>query len=88
MFVANMLQEQPYHLIRACNFATGAVDRIAHLLLDPSTPSLGSSTICIGHLNAMIQRRTLILEAGIHCGSVVLNVIGKDNPRFCVLGDT
>eukprot|EP00045_Choanoeca_perplexa_P016607 m.225308 g.225308 ORF g.225308 m.225308 type:complete len:216 (-) comp17307_c0_seq9:150-797(-) len=73
MFASNMLEEQPYHLIRACKFAMAATEAVASLLLDPSDSSLGSPC----------------LRTGIHSGSVVLNVIGTtDSPRFCVLGET
>ena len=69
---ANLVKDQPNHGERMANFAMEAMSAAENTLIDLERPSAG----CIK------------LRIGLHTGSVVTNVVGSKNARFCLFGDT
>ena len=53
-------------------FATAALIAAAATPIDPATPELG----------------TVLLRIGLHSGSCSAGVVGRDNPKFTLFGDT
>jgi class 3 adenylate cyclase len=53
-------------------FATAALIAAAATPIDPAAPELG----------------TVVLRIGLHSGSCSAGVVGRDNPKFTLFGDT
>ena len=71
MAVTNLSKDQPDHTKRIAEFSIAAIEAANATLIDLDDPSKG----CIN------------IRVGFHCGSVVANVVGSLNPRYCLIGD-
>jgi class 3 adenylate cyclase len=73
MAVTNLVKNQQMdHVQRIAQFAIDAVKAANETLIDEEDPSKGHVQI----------------RVGFHVGSVVADVVGNRNPRYCLFGDT
>lgn len=70
MAVANLVKDQPDHSRRIAEFAIDALKAANETLIDEDDESKGIVNI----------------RVGFHSGSVVADVVGNRNPRYCLFG--
>ena len=72
MTVTNLTTEQPDHVKIMAHFALDAVRAASTTLVDENDPSKG-----------IVQ-----IRVGFHSGPVASHVIGTNNPRYSIIGDS
>jgi class 3 adenylate cyclase len=73
MGVTNCVEDQSHdHTLRIAKFGVAAIEAAGQTLIDVDDPGRGFVEI----------------RVGFHSGSVLSNVIGSNNPRYALFGDT
>lgn len=72
MTVTNLTTKQPDHVKIMAHFALDALNAAATTMVDESDPKKG-----------IVQ-----IRVGFHSGPVASHVIGQNNPRYSIIGDS